>query len=88
MRRWFAWREDNHLDPLVGIHRAYMELFIRHLGECGLMPSSINTMMHGTRGYLRFADIDGLIPTTRPCTPDFPRCTKTRAVPKGWTGWS
>jgi integrase/recombinase XerD len=26
------------------------------------MPSSINTMMHGIRGYFRFAHIDGLIP--------------------------
>jgi integrase/recombinase XerD len=26
------------------------------------MPSSVNTMMHGIRGYLRFAHIDGLIP--------------------------
>jgi site-specific recombinase XerD len=39
-----------------------VELFVRHLGECGLMPSSINTMMHGIRGYFRFAHIDGLTP--------------------------
>lgn len=26
------------------------------------MPSSINTMMHGVRGFFRFAHIDGLIP--------------------------
>jgi len=42
LRRWFAWCETNRLDPLVGIHRAHVELFIRHLGETGLMPSSIN----------------------------------------------
>lgn len=61
LRRWFAWCETNHLDPLVGIQRAHVELFIRHLGEGGLMPSSIGTMMHGIRGYFRFAHIDGLI---------------------------
>ena len=62
LRRWFEWCERSGLDPLVGIQRAHVELFIRHLGECGLMPSSINTMMHGIRGYFRFAHIDGLTP--------------------------
>jgi len=61
LRRWFGWCETNGLDPLVGIQRAHVELFIRHLGETGLMPSSITTMMHGIRGYFRFAHIDGLI---------------------------
>jgi site-specific recombinase XerD len=61
LRRWFAWCETSQLDPLVGIQRAHVELFIRHLGETGL-PSSINTMMHGVRGFFRFAHIDGLIP--------------------------
>jgi integrase/recombinase XerD len=62
LRRWFEWCERSGLDPLVGIQRAHVELFIRHLGEYGLMPSSINTMMHGIRGYFRFAHIDGLTP--------------------------
>jgi site-specific recombinase XerD len=62
LRRWFVWCETNRLDPLVGIQRAHVELFIRHLGETGLMPSSINTMMHGVRGVFRFAHIDGVIP--------------------------
>jgi site-specific recombinase XerD len=61
LRRWFDWCEVNGLDPLVGIQRAHVELYIRHLGDCGLMPSSINTMMHGVRGYFRYAHIDGLI---------------------------
>ena len=62
LRRWFAWCEANGLDPLVGIQRAHVELYIRHLGEAGLMASSVNTMMHGVRGFFRFAHIDGLIP--------------------------
>jgi integrase/recombinase XerD len=61
LRRWFAWCETNRLDPLVGIQRAHVELYIRHLGEAGLRTSSINTMMHGVRGFFRFAHIDGLI---------------------------
>lgn len=62
LRRWFAWCETNQLDPLVGIQRPHVELSIRHLAETGLMPSSINTMMHGVRGFFRFAHIDGVIP--------------------------
>ncbi|MGH3333415.1 MAG: tyrosine-type recombinase/integrase [Nocardioidaceae bacterium] len=62
LRRWFAWCETNRLDPLVGIQRAHVELYIRHLGDRDLMPSSVNTMMHGVRGFFRFANIDGLIP--------------------------
>ncbi|AXH96619.1 tyrosine-type recombinase/integrase [Ornithinimicrobium avium] len=60
--RWFAWCGTNGLDPLVGIQRAHVELYIRDLGDAGLMDSSVNTMMHAVRGYFRFAHIDGTIP--------------------------
>src|SRR3954452_25560481 len=63
LRRWFQWCEANGLDPLVGIQRPHVELYIRSLGEAGLMASSTNTMMHGVRGFFRFAYIDGLIPS-------------------------
>jgi integrase/recombinase XerD len=43
LRRWFAWCEASDLDPLMGIQRAHVELYVRHLGECGLMASSVNT---------------------------------------------
>lgn len=62
LRRWFTWCETNGLDPLTGIQRAHVELYIRHLGESGLRDSTVNTMMHGVRGFFRFAHIDGLIP--------------------------
>ena len=62
LRRWFGWCEGNGLDPLLGIQRAHVELYIRGLGEAGLMASSTNTMMHGVRRFFRFAHIDGLIP--------------------------
>jgi len=38
-----------------------VELYIRQLGDRGLMDSSVVTMMHAVRGYFRFAHIDGLI---------------------------
>ena len=52
---------DNDLDPLVGIQRAHIELYIRDLDESGLQVSSVNTMMHGVRGFFRFAHINWLI---------------------------
>ena len=61
LRRWFSWCETNGLDPLVRIQRAHVELYIRQLGESGLMDSSVVTMMHGVRGVFRYAHIDGLI---------------------------
>ncbi|KJK12727.1 hypothetical protein UB45_05065 [Terrabacter sp. 28] len=63
LRQWFTWCESHGLDPLVGIQRAHIELYIRHLGERGLMDSSVVTMMHAVRGYFRFAHVDGLIPS-------------------------
>jgi hypothetical protein len=61
LRRWFGWCEANGLDPLTEIQRAHVELYIRHLGESGLMDSSVITMMNGVRGFFRFAHIDGLV---------------------------
>ncbi len=61
LREWFTWCEEHGLDPLVGVQRAHVELYIRTLGERGLMDSSIVTMMHAVRGFFRFAHIDGLI---------------------------
>jgi site-specific recombinase XerD len=50
LREWFTWCERHGLDPLAGIQRAHVELYIRGLGERGLMDSSVVTMMHGVRG--------------------------------------
>ena len=41
LREWFACCERNGLDPLVGAQRAHVELYIRSLGERGLMDSSV-----------------------------------------------
>ncbi len=35
LRRWFEWCEGNGLDPLVGIQRAHVELYIRSLARPG-----------------------------------------------------
>jgi integrase/recombinase XerD len=61
LSRWFGWCEDNGLDPLTGVQRAHVELYIRGLAASDLRDSSICTMMHGVRGFVRFAHIDGLI---------------------------
>jgi CHAT domain/Trypsin-like peptidase domain len=36
---WFAWCESNGVDPLVGVQRAHVELYIRGLGDPDLMDS-------------------------------------------------
>ena len=46
----FDWCDLNGLDPLVRIQRAHVQLYIRHLGEVGLMASSVNTSMQAVRG--------------------------------------
>jgi site-specific recombinase XerD len=61
LRRWFGWCEDWGLDPLEGIQRGHLELYIRDLGASALMASSVNTMMHAVRGFFRLAHIDGLV---------------------------
>ncbi len=61
LREWFTWCDSHGLDPLVGIQRAHVELYIRQLSQRPLMDSSVTTMMHTVRGYFRFAHIDGLI---------------------------
>ncbi len=33
LARWFTWWETNGLNPLVGIQRAHVELYIRNLGS-------------------------------------------------------
>ena len=49
------------LNPRIGVLRVHVELYIRHLGECKLIDSSVVTRIHGVRGFFRFAHIDGLI---------------------------
>ena len=88
LKRWFAWCEGNGLDPLVGDPAGPRRAVHPPPRRPGLMDSSIVTMMHGVRGYFRFAHIDGLIPPTQPSTPGCRRCSRTSRALKGWTAWS
>ena len=88
LKRWFAWCEGNGLDTLEGIQRAHVELYIRYLGRSGLADSSMVTMMHGVRGFFRFAHIDGLITADPAVYARLPKCSATKPAPRAWTGWS
>ena len=69
--------------------RAHVELYIRQLGDAGLMDSSVDTMMHAVRGFFRFAHIDGLIasdPAVYARLPEDPLATSP--APRAWTGSS
>ena len=33
LREWFSWCEVHGLDPLIGVQRAHIELYIRQLGD-------------------------------------------------------
>ena len=86
--QWLAWCETNALDPLVGIQRAHVELYIRGLGDRGLMDSSVVTKMHAVRGYFRFAHIDGLIPSDPAVYARLPKVHRDESLTQGRTGWS
>ena len=85
LRRWFAWCEANALDPLIGVQRAHVELYIRQLGESGLMDSSVVTMMHGVRGFFRYATSTAPLPPIRRSTHDCRRSTATSPALKDST---
>jgi site-specific recombinase XerC len=88
LRRWFAWCETNGLEALVGIQRAHIELYIRHLGESGLMASSVNTSMHAVRGFSGSPTSTASSSPTQPSTHASPRSTATSPAPRAWTGSS
>jgi site-specific recombinase XerD len=88
LRQWFAWCESNGLDALTGIQRAHVELYIRQLGDRGLMDSSVNTMMHAVRGYFRSPTSTASSRPTRRSMHGCRRSTATSRVPRDWTGWS
>src|SRR6478735_9012920 len=84
LREWFAWCEGSGLDPLIGIQRAHVELYIRQLGERGLMDSSVVTSMHAVRGYFfRFAHMDGLIPADPAVDARLPRIHRDESRTQG-----
>ena len=80
--------ERNGLDPLIGVQRAHVELYIRSLGERGLMDSSVVSMLCSVRGYFKFAHIEASSQPTPPSTPGCRRCSATSPAPRAWTGSS
>ena len=65
-----------------------MELYIRQLAEGGLRPSSVATMMHGVRGFFRFAHIDGLIPADPAVYVRLPKIHQDETRTEGLDDWS
>src|SRR3954466_75828 len=58
-------------------------LYIRGLGEAGLMASPTNTMMHAVRGFFRFAHIDGLITADPAVYARFPKIHRDESRTQG-----
>lgn len=59
---WFTWCNTNGLDPLEGIVRGHVELYIRwRLETRGNKPSTVGTALAPVKGFFKFAAIDGLI---------------------------
>ena len=60
LRRFFQWARDVGLDDLAAA-RPQIELYVRHLEEAGLAPSTIDRRISTVCGFYRFAHIDGVI---------------------------
>jgi hypothetical protein len=87
-REWFTWCERKALDPLVGIKRAHVELYIRALGDHGLMDFSVVTIKHAVCGFFRFTHIDASSAATPPSMPGCRTSTAISPAPTAWTGSS
>ena len=42
LHRWFTWCQINGLDPLIGLQRAHLELYIRHLHDAGPFDTGLS----------------------------------------------
>ena len=58
---WFAWCERQGLDPLEGVVRGHVEMYIRYRLERGNKASTVGTALAPVKGFFKFATIDGLI---------------------------
>jgi integrase/recombinase XerD len=70
------------LNPLAGIQRAHIELSSRHEYDSGMRDFSINTMMHGVRGFSGSRTSTASSPPTPPSTPACRRSTPTEPAPR------
>ncbi len=88
LRQWFAWCESNGLDPLVGIQRAHVELYIRQLGDRGLMDSSVVTMCTPSAGTSGSPTSTASSAPTQRSMHGCRRRIATSPAPRDWTGSS
>lgn len=88
LRRWFDWCQARELDPLIGIQRVHVELYIRYPGDRGLMASSVNSSMHAVRGFFRLAHIDGPIISGPAVYARLPKVLSDESELRAWTGWN
>ena len=60
LRTFFSWAEEVGMEVLAA-SRPQLELYVRHLEETGLAPSTIDRRVSTVCGYYRFAHVDGVI---------------------------
>lgn len=60
LRSFFTWAERVGLEVLSAT-RPQLELYVRHLEETGLAPSTIDRRVSTVCGFYRFAHVDGVI---------------------------
>lgn len=78
LAQWFAWCDQQQLDPLHDVDRVHVELYIRELGQT-LKASSVCSAMNPVRGFYRLACMDGVI-TKDPAA--YARLPKVQYAPK------
>jgi site-specific recombinase XerD len=62
LNRYFTWCDERGLDPLTGVDRVHVELYIRHLQETEHnQPSTVRNRFAAVKGFYRMASIDGVI---------------------------
>jgi len=62
LRTFFAWADQVGMEVLAAT-RPQLELYVRHLEEAGLAPSTIDRRISTICGFYRFAHVDGVIGT-------------------------
>ena len=60
LRTFFAWADEVGMEILAAT-RPQLELYVRHLEDTGLAPSTIDRRVSTICGFYRFAHVDGVI---------------------------
>lgn len=85
LRQWFTWRQGNGLDPLVGVQRPHVELYIRGLGERadGLLGGDDDARRCEGTSASRTSTVCSRL--TRRATHGCRRWGATSPTPSGWS---